>query len=198
MISSIMLLAIVAIIVGCAIFQYLKSTLVKAFATAIAATCASAVALGFFKVLANTLVSFSGGSSLLEQWGPLLCFVLLFVVAFAILQTIVNQLTRRPIDLGLWPERIGRAASGFFLGFTLSRILFSVLIMTGLLGMQISAPGKYFSYKGIEPPKQTPQKEADKPSRKRESRLPKESKTTPQKEKLSDTSKSILGPGFEE
>jgi len=198
MISSIMLLAVVAIIVGCAIFQYLKSTLVKAFATAIAATCAGTAALGFFKVAATTVVSFSGGSSLLEQWGPLLCFVLLFVVAFAILQTIVNLLTRRPIHLGLWPERIGRAASGLFLGFTLSRILFSVIIMTGLLGMQISAPGKYFSYKGIEPPKQTQKKEADKPSRKRESRPPKESKTASQKEKLSDTSKSLLGPGFEE
>jgi len=198
MVSSIVLLAVAAIIVGCAIFQYLKSTFVKAFATAIAATCAGAVALGFFKVAAATLVSFSGGSSLLEQRGELLCFVLLFVVAFAILQTIVNQLTRRPIDLGLWPERIGRAASGLFLGFSLSRILFSVLIMTGLLGMQISALGKYFSYKGINPPKQTQQKEADKPSRKRESRPGKESRTTPEKGKLSDTSKSVIGPEFEE
>jgi len=198
MTGSIVLLVAVLIIVGCAIYLYLKGTFIKAFAMAIAALLSSVVALGFFSVAAASLVSLSGSSDLLVRWGPLLCFVVLFVVAFAILQTIINQLTRRPIDLGRWPECIGRVVSGFFLGFTLSRVLCAILILTALLpGLQTSSLGKYLCPKGIEPPKQTTQEKRDKPSAKRETRPQKESRTAPQREKLSDTSKSILGPDFE-
>ena len=197
MINLIMLLVIGIVIVGCAVYLYQKSTFVKAFAMAVAAVCASSIALGFFNVLANTLVSFSSNSDLLVKWGPLICFVLLFIVAFAVLQTIINLINRRPIDLGFLPEHIGRAACGAFLGFTLSRVLFAVLIMSSLPGLQTSAMGKYLSYEGINPPKKTQQTKAAKPSDQRESGAKKESKRTPEKKKLSDTSKSILGPEFE-
>jgi hypothetical protein len=197
MIDLIALLVIGLIIVGCAVYLYQKGTFVKAFAMAIAAVCASSIALGFFNILANTLVSFSSNSDLLVKWGPLICFVLLFIVAFAVLQTIINLINRRPIDLGFLPEHIGRAACGAFLGFTLSRVLFAVLIMSSLPGLQTSAMGKYLSYEGINPPKKTQQTKAAKPSDQRESGAKKESKRTPEKKKLSDTSKSILGPEFE-
>ena len=197
MINLVMLLVIGLIILGCAVYLYQKSTFVKAFAMAIAAVCASSIALGLFKILANTLVSFSSNSDLLVKWGPLLCFVLLFIVAFAVLQTIINLITRRPIDLGFLPERIGRAACGAFLGFTLSRVLFAVIIMSFLPGLQTSTMGKYLSYEGINPPKKTQQTKAAKPSGQRESSAKKQSKSTPEKRKLSDTSKSVLGPEFE-
>jgi hypothetical protein len=197
MTGSVVLLAVVLIIVGCAIYLFLKATFVKAFAMAIAAVCASAIALGFFSTLSNSLVGFSDDSELLAQWGPLLCFVLLFIVAFAVLQTIINLLTRQPIDLGFWPERIGRAACGAFLGFTLSRILLAALIMSFLPGLQTSTLGKYLGYKGINPPKQTQQKKTKSSYKKREATPPKASRSTPKGRKLSDTSKSILGPEFE-
>ncbi len=197
MINLVMLLGISLVILGCAVYLYQKGTFVKAFAMAIAAVCASSIALGLFNVLANTLVSFSSNSDLLVKWGPLLCFVLLFIVAFAILQTIINLITRRPIDLGFLPERIGRAACGAFLGFTLSRMLFAVLIMSSLPGLQTSTMGKYLSYEGVNPPKKTQQTKPAKPSDQRESSATKESRSTPERRKLSDTSKSILGPEFE-
>ena len=198
MTGSIMLLAVVLIMAGCAIYLFQKCTFIKAFAMAIAAVCASAIALGFFTTLANTLVSLSSNSDLLVKWGPLLCFVLLFIVAFAVLQTIIHLLTRQQIDLGLWPERIGRAACGAFLGFTLSRVLFAVLIMSFLPGLQTSTLGKYLGYKGINPPKQTMQKKPDRLSQQRKTSPPKESRTAPQKGKLSDTSKSIVGDLLDE
>ena len=150
MVNSIVLLAILGIIAGCAIFQYLKGSFVKAFAMAIAAVCASAIAIGFFAILAKALVSISGGNDLLEKWGALLCFVLLFVVAFAGLQTLTNFLTtRQPIDLGLWPERIGRVFCGIFLGFVLSRALIIALTMALPDTLQSSTIAKYLGHKGI-------------------------------------------------
>jgi len=195
MTGSIIMLAVILIMVGCAVFLFLKGTFIKAFAMAIAAVCASTVALGFYAVLANTLVSFSSNSDLLKKWGPLLCFVLLFIVVFAVLQTIINLLSRQPIDLGLWPERIGRIACGAFLGFTLSRVLFAVLIMSLLPGLQTSSMGKYLGYKGFNPPKHTQPRQVG--TGQRESSTTEKSKSTSERRKLSDTSRSILGPDFE-
>jgi len=198
MVGSIVLLAVVAIIVGCAIFQYLKSTFVKAFATAIAATCASAVALGFFRVAAATLVSFSGGSDVLEQWGELLCFVLLFVVAFAGLMIITSLLTRRPIDLGHWPERIGRVACGILLGFALSSALIDTLTMALPDALQTSTLGKYLGHKEVVAPKQKEPAKTKKPAQRQKFPLRKRSKTAGKRDKLSDVSKSIVGDQLDE
>lgn len=198
MVGSIVLLAVVAIMVGCAIFQYLKSTFVKAFATAIAAVCASAVALGFFKVAAAALVSFSGGSDMLEQWGPLLCFVLLFVVAFAGLMIIINFLTRRPIDLGHWPERVGRVACGILLGFVLSGALFDTLTMALPDALQTSTLGKYLGHKEVVAAKQKTPAKTKKPAQPQKIPLRKRSKTAGKRDKLSDISKSIVGDQLEE
>jgi len=195
MTGSIIMLAVVLIMVGCAVFLFLKGTFIKAFAMAIAAVCASTVALGFYAVLANTLVSFSGNSDMLTKWGPLLCFVLLFIVVFAVLQTIISLLSRQPIDLGLWPERIGRIACGVFLGFTLSRVLFVILIMSLLPGLQTSSMGKYLGYKGFNPPKHTQPRQVG--TGQRESNTEERSESTSEGRKLSDTSRSILGPDFE-
>ena len=131
-------LAVVLIILGYVAYQYLKGTLVKAFAAVIITICASVVAFSYFEVLANVFISRSGNSSYLSlvPWAQPLAFVLLFVLAFAILQAIVTKLTRHPIDLGLWPERIGRVVCGIFLGLILSGLLLTALAMAPL-------PNKY-------------------------------------------------------
>ncbi len=127
-------LVIVLIILGCAAYQYLKGTLVKAFATIIITICASVVAFGYFELLANVFVSRSDNGRVLSlvPWAQSLSFVLLFVLAFAILQTIVALLTRQPVDFGLWPERIGRVVCGIFLGLILSGLLLTALAMAPL------------------------------------------------------------------
>ena len=50
-------------------------------------------------------------------------------MAFAILQTIAGQLTRRKVDLGLLPERIGRIICGIFLGLIVSGLLLAAAAM---------------------------------------------------------------------
>jgi hypothetical protein len=121
-------LLVVLIILGCVAYQYLKGTLVKSFAMVITTICASVVAFGYFELLANVLI----GRGSLVLWAQPLSFMLLFVLTFAILQTIATQLTRRPVDLGLLTERIGRIVCGIFLGLTISGLLLTALAMAPL------------------------------------------------------------------
>jgi len=129
-------LVVVLIILGCVAYQYLKGTLVKAFATIIITICASVVAFGYFELLANVFVSRSDNSRFLSivPWAQSLSFVLLFVLTFGILQTIAALLTRHPVDFGLYAERIGRVLCGIFLGLILSGLLLTALAMSPLPG----------------------------------------------------------------
>lgn len=127
-------LVVVLVILGCVAYQYLKGTLVKSFATVIAAICSAIVAFSYFEFLADVFISRSDDSRFLSlaPWAQSLCFVLLFVLAFAILQTIVVQLTRQPIDLGSITGRIVRTVCGIFLGLILSGILLTALAVAPL------------------------------------------------------------------
>jgi len=118
-------LLVVLIILGCVAYQYLKGTLVKSFVMAITSICASVVAFGYFELLANFLIS----RKIFVPWAYSLSFALLFALAFAALQAITTQLTRKPIDLGLLPERIGRVVFGIFLGLIVSGLLLTAAAM---------------------------------------------------------------------
>ncbi len=124
-------LAIVIIILGCAALQYFKGTFVKAFAMIIIAICASVVAFGYFEILANLIISRGNDGSMLSlvPWAQTLCFILLFVVAFGVLQTAAIFVIRHPVDLGFLPERIGRVVCGIILGFIISGLLLTALQM---------------------------------------------------------------------
>ncbi len=126
-------LSVLVIIAGCAAYQYLKGTLVKAFATIIITICASVAAFGYFELLARLLAGYAPS---VAPWAQLLSFVLLLVVVFAILQTALSQLIRQPIDLGTWPERVGRIGCGIVLGVLVSGLVLTALQMGPL-------PAKY-------------------------------------------------------
>jgi len=127
-------LAVVLIILGCAAIAFFKGTVVRAFATIIVVICAGMVAFGFFEVLANVFISRGDNSRFvsLVPWAQTLCFLLLFVLTFAILQTGVTFLTRHPVDLGLLPERIGRVVCGLITGLLASGLLLTAFEMAPL------------------------------------------------------------------
>jgi hypothetical protein len=133
-------MVILLLIAACAAYQFLKGNFVKAFATIIIAVCASIIALSYFEMVAGLL---AGQSESLAPWSQLISFVLLLVLSFAVLQTLLMQLSREPIDLGLWPERIGRVACGIILGLIASGLLLTAVAMAPL-------PGKY-PYQRFEP-----------------------------------------------
>jgi len=123
-------LLILLIIAGCAVYQYFKGTLVRSFVTIISAVCAGIIALGYFELIANLLIK----RGKLVNWAQPLSFLLLFVSVFAILETITIQLTRKPIDFGFLPERIGRIVGGIISGIIISGLLLTALALTPLSG----------------------------------------------------------------
>jgi hypothetical protein len=118
-------LLVILVILGCAAYQYLKGTLVKSFATIIISLCSSVVAFSYFELLAKVFIN----KNILAPWSYMLSFVLLFILTFAVLQTIAVLLIRQPIDLGLLPERIGRVICGIFLGLVVSGLLLTAAAM---------------------------------------------------------------------
>ena len=139
-------IAVLLIIGGCAVFQFFKGTIVRAFATIIIAIFASIVAFGFFEILASVLIKRGDSGSMLAlvPWAHSLGFLLIFVLVFAVLQTAVVQLThKKPVDLGFLPERIGRVVLGIILGLIVSGVLITFLVMAPL-------PSEY-PYERFEP-----------------------------------------------
>ena len=131
-------LVVVLIVSGCAVFQYLRGTLVRAFATLIVTICACIIAFGFFEVLATLLIG--GRDSSLKfippPWMQTIVFLLLFLLSFALLQTLAQYLTRQEVNLGLWPEHIGRIVCGILSGLVLASFLITASVMAPL-------PNKY-------------------------------------------------------
>ncbi|MHC4791864.1 MAG: hypothetical protein ACYS8Y_10600 [Planctomycetota bacterium] len=133
-------LIVLLIILGAVAYQFLKGTLVRAFAAIITTICASIIAFAYFESLAAVFVGVDflaklfapeeGGG--LTLWAQTISFVLLFIIAFAVLQTIAARLTRQQVDLGLLPERIGRVICGIILGLILSGLLITILVIAPL------------------------------------------------------------------
>jgi len=127
-------LAVLAIMAGCAVYQYLKGSIVKAFATIIIVLVAGFIAFGFYEPLAGFFISRGSNSRypMIVPWAQCLCFALLFIVSFGVLQTILMQVTHQLVDFGVWPERVGRVICGLFLGLLVSGFLLVGLAMAPL------------------------------------------------------------------
>jgi hypothetical protein len=117
--ASIVNIAILLIMAGCAVAQYLKGTLVKSFATLIAALCASFVALWWYEQLSVIVVK----QEIMVDFAQPACFGMLFLISFAILQTASLAIAKQKIDFGEMPERIGRVVFGLLLGYVISGVL---------------------------------------------------------------------------
>ena len=107
-------LIILVIMAACAAGLYLKGTLLQGVFMIFNAILAGFAALGFYEFLAGYLTQYV---SSLAVWAPLVGYVLLFIVVFALLQTAVLQIAKEKTDMGLWPERVGRAVCGLLLGY---------------------------------------------------------------------------------
>lgn len=143
-------LAVVVIILGCAALQYFKGTFVKAFAMIIIAIISSVVAFGFFEACANLIISRGNDGSMLSlvPWAQTLCFILLFIVTFGVLQTGAIYVMRHEVDFGFLPELIGRVVCGIILGFIISGLLLTALQMGPL---PLSYPYERFDPARLDP-----------------------------------------------
>ena len=131
-------LVVVLIVLICAVYQYQKGTLLKAFVDLVTVIVSSFVAFAYFETVAGFFIGRGGQSRFpaLLPWAQPLAFGLLFVVAFAVLQTLTQQLLRVKVEFGKNVEQAGRLICGFLLGLVSSGLLVTVLLMCPL-------PGKY-------------------------------------------------------
>jgi len=143
---------ILLIIAGCAVYQFLKGSLTRAVASVCVALAASFIAFGYFEYLARLLGGLEAMSSL-GAWAYTLCFSLLFIICFAILQTGIVYLLREPINLGDMAEKVGRPLCGVFLGMVVSGV-----VMVALALAPISPKFPYARFNERNPQPGQPQK----------------------------------------
>jgi len=122
------------IVLGCAVYQYQKGSLVQSFATLVITICATAAAFGYFEVVAGLMIGSGDKSRIggLTPWAFSLSFAMLFVVLFALLQTAIGHVLRKPVDLGVIAERAGRIICGLLMGLVCSGVLITTLMMAPL------------------------------------------------------------------
>lgn len=107
-------IAMLVIMAGCAAYLFLKGTLAQGVAMIFNALIAGFAAFGFYEMLTGYLIKYSPG---IAVWAPMICFLLLFVLVFAILQAVAMQISKEKIDFGKLPEQIGRPVAGVILGY---------------------------------------------------------------------------------
>jgi uncharacterized integral membrane protein len=126
MIASLAMLVIVA---GCAAYLFAKGTLAQGITMIFNIISAGFVAFGFFEMLAQYLIKYSPGIAI---WAQMICFLLLFILTFAVLQTMTMQFGKEKVDLGKLPEQIGRPLAGVILGYLVTGHLLVAAAMAPL------------------------------------------------------------------
>ncbi len=121
-------LIVVVAILGCAAYMYFQGMLVKSAVMLVLAICALIPALAYYEALADMLIS----RGKLVEWAQPLCFGLIFIVVFALLQTAADQIQKKKIELPLLVDQIGRALCGLFLGFIIAGIVLTAMAMAPL------------------------------------------------------------------
>jgi len=140
-------LAMLAIIAGCAAFLFLKGTLVQGITMILNVIIAGFVALAFYEMLVPLLVKYAAS---IADWAPVICFGLLLILTFAILQTAAMQLGKEKVDLGKLPEQIGRVVCGVVLGYLVTG---HVLVAAAMAPLPSQYPYPRFEQRNPNPSK---------------------------------------------
>lgn len=137
MIVSLVMLAIMA---GCAVLLYLKGTLIQGVSMIFNALLAGIIALAFYEMLSRFLIQYASGVAV---WAHMICFLLLLILVFAILQAAFMQFAKEKGNLGQPAEQVGRIVCGIVLGY----------IVTGelLLAAAVAPLPAQYPYRRFDP-----------------------------------------------
>ena len=119
---------VLVIILICTACLHLKGSASMGFASIIAALCSGFVAFGYFELLAGFFIN----KKMMIPWANAMSFLILFGLIFLVLEALIILIVKKELDLGFFPERIGRIVCGIFLGFIVSGLLITALSMAPL------------------------------------------------------------------
>lgn len=108
---------------------YLKCSLVASFSTLMAAVIATVLAFSYHEAASNLFLSRGVGL----DWAMAGCYVLIFVLGFAILRALSDQIVGIGIDLGKLPKNVAAIVCGLLTGLIISG---NVLVAMGLMPVQ--------------------------------------------------------------
>ncbi|MFH1615152.1 MAG: CvpA family protein [Planctomycetota bacterium] len=113
------------IILACVAKQYFKGGTVKAFASLVTSICAAGLAFSFFEKAASLFYEYD----FRVAWAQPGCFILIFIISFAILRVIAAKLVYFDVEFPPLFERIGSIVFGAVLGLVLAGILLNAVAM---------------------------------------------------------------------
>jgi len=115
---------IIIIVLSMAQF-YLKCSVLTAFITMISAVFALVAAFNYYEIIAYQFISRGRGG----QWAQPLCFIFTFVVAFALVRAIADQLLAAEIHFGVLATRITAVVCSVVVGVIFSGVLLITIAM---------------------------------------------------------------------
>lgn len=139
---------VLIVIVLCAALLYLKGSLFMSLATLFSVIISNILAFAYFEQLASVFISRkTGGPSFAAYWQSI-SFALIFVLAFAVLQTAVSNLLKKTFTFDSLHEKIGRSVFGIIAGLFLSGALLTAL---GLAPVKNNIPYERFQPAAPQP-----------------------------------------------
>lgn len=135
-------LALIIILLSMA-YCYLKCDALTSFATLISGVLGFIVAFAYYESLGGWMLGMGYGG----QWAMPLVYVLLFVITFAVMRTVGDQVLGSGIELGDLAKRITAVICGLLLGVIISGV---VLISLSLAPLAAKWPYPRFAESGLD------------------------------------------------
>ncbi|MCD4830907.1 MAG: CvpA family protein [Anaerohalosphaeraceae bacterium] len=118
-------LAIIIIVFGVAVLAYLKGKFITSVLTFMASVIAVTTAFGYYETAAGLIT----GYGFLGQWVYATVFLLIFAIAFIIVNTAFDKLLFAEIYFKDFIDRIGRTVFGILTGFVMAGVLVTAVAM---------------------------------------------------------------------
>jgi hypothetical protein len=121
-------IVVIVIMVSSVTFFYLRSSLLTSVVMFFAAIIGVLVSFNYYELLAHQLVSRGYGG----QWVHPICLILIFVLIFALIRIVSDQIVGADIDFGSVAKVIAALTCGLAVGFITAGVVVVALAMTPL------------------------------------------------------------------
>ncbi len=139
---------VIILILGCGALFYFKGTIVNGFASLVSAVGGFILSFNYYEPLGRLLLE-KGNNETVLPWSYTISFLIIFLISFAILESISLYLTKKNTEIGRLSDKIGAAVLGAILA-----LIFCGTVLVGLsFAPKKGLPYSKFEEGNIEPGK---------------------------------------------